>query len=210
LTAQQTNITGGDQTCVFVDGPLSLAGLVQGSWTVGCSKDIYLIDDIRYTCLNLNTYLVPSDCNDYLGLVSETRVIIANTWANGRENQFQGQDIIINAAIVALGDTTGSFTFDQQNDTWDAYIGPSPDERGQIHLNGSVTQRFRGYVHRSNRGGTGYLKDYKYDYRFLTQRPPCFMDAVDQSGRALFDIVQWGQAVENPTDIRDNKRVLYN
>jgi hypothetical protein len=210
LTAQQTNITGGDQTCIFIAGPLSVAGVVSGSWTIGCSKDIYLIDNIRYTCLNLNTFMIPPDCNDYLGLVSETRVIIANTWENGRENQAQGQDIIINAAIVALGDTTGSFTFDQQNDIWDAYIGPNPDERGQIHLNGSVTQRFRGYVHRSNQGGTGYLKDYKYDDRFLTQRPPCFMDAVDQSGRALFDIVQWGQAVEKPEDIRANRRVLYN
>jgi hypothetical protein len=211
LTAHLTPITGGDQTCVFVDGPLSLAGLVQGSWTVGCSKDVYLIDDVKYPCWNPSINpAVPLDCNDYMGLVSETRVIIANTWANGRENSAQGSDIVINAAIVALGDTTGSFTFDQQNDTWDAYIGPSPDNRGQIHLNGSVTQRFRGYVHRGNNGSTGYLKDYKYDSRFLTTRPACFMDAVDQSGRALFDILQWGQAMENPTDIRDNKRVLYN
>jgi len=136
--------------------------------------------------------------------------MIANTWANGRENSSQGADIVICAAIVALGDTAGCFTFDQQNDTWDTYIGPNPDERGQIHLRGSVTQRFRGYVHRSNQGGTGYLKDYDYDFRFLVHRPPCFLDAVDQSGRALFDVVQWGQAVESQEDIRRNYRVRYN
>jgi hypothetical protein len=211
LTAHQVPIQGTGNTCIFVNGPLSLAGLVSGAWTVGCSHDIYLIDDVKYPCWNPSLDpAVPLDCGDFLGIVSETRVVIANTWANGRDNSSQGQDIVITAAIVGLGETTGSFTFDQQNDVGDAYIGPSPDDRGQIHLNGSVTQRYRGYVHRRNNISTGYLKDYKYDKRFLTHRPPCFMDAVDQSGRALFDIVQWGQAVENPNDVRANKRVLYN
>ncbi|MBU0691807.1 hypothetical protein KKH18_08325, partial [bacterium] len=66
------------------------------------------------------------------------------------------------------------------------------------------------YVHRSNQGGTGYLKVYAYDDRFVLHRPPCFFDAVDQSGRALFDVVQWGQAVEEQQAIRNDIRVRYN
>jgi hypothetical protein len=202
----------GENTCVFVEGPMTMLGEVTGAWTVGCSEDIFLIDDIKYSCyMPNNDPPVDPACNDYLGIVSEGRVVIANTWANGRENSAQGTSIIINAAIVCLGEQIGSFTFDQQNDTWESYIcNCAPDNRGQIILWGSVTQRRRGYVHRSNRGSTGYLKDYKYDERFLSRRPPCFLDAVDQSGHALFNIVQWGQAVENPVDVRNDLRVRYN
>jgi hypothetical protein len=211
LTAQSADIPGGDNTCIFVERLLSVHGIVDGAWTIGCSEDIYLIDDLSYEELDWqHDYTIPPDCDDFCGIVSEKRVVIANTWANGRDNQAQGSNIIICAAIVALGEEAGSFTFDQQNDIWDTYIGPNPDERGRIHLRGSVTQRFRGYVHRSNNGGTGYLKDYDYDTRFLLNRPPCFLDAVDQSGRALFDFVQWGQAVEDPSDVSRDIRVRYN
>lgn len=212
LTAHHVTVPlNGTHTCIFVERPLSMHGVITGDWTIGCSEDIYLIDNITYTCLNWgDDFSIEPTCTDYCGIVSEKKVIIANTWANGRENQAQGSSIIICAAIVALGEDGGSFTFDQQNDVWDTYIGPNPDERGRIHLRGSVTQRFRGYVHRSNQGGTGYLKDYAYDDRFVLHRPPCFFDAVDQSGRALFDVVQWGQAVEEQQDIRNDIRVRYN
>lgn len=211
VSAHRINITNGGFTCIFVQGPLSMQGRVGLEWTIGCSEDIYLIDDVFYDCLDMaHDFTISSTCPDFCGIVSEKRVIIANTWANGRDNHSQGRDIVISAAVVALGDSTGSFTFDQQNDTWDTYIGPSPDDRGEIHLRGSVTQRFRGYVHRSNNGSTGYLKDYDYDDRFITHRPPCFFDAVDQSGRVKFDVVQWGQAVEDPNDVREKIFVRYN
>ncbi|MBU1636967.1 hypothetical protein KKC97_04795, partial [bacterium] len=103
-----------------------------------------------------------SSAVDMLALVAEGDVVIMNTWANGRDNQEQGGSIVICAFIVALGE---SFTFDQQNDTWDTYIGPNPDERGWIHLRGALVQYRHGYVHRSNNGGTGYLKDYDWDER---------------------------------------------
>jgi hypothetical protein len=115
-----------------------------------------------------------------LGLCSEANIIIANTWENGRDNGTVStsewkKDVIINGAILTLGE---SFTFQDQNDAlggnlpwWYYSNGPTPDERGQIHLWGSLAQYRRGYVHRSNHYGTGYLKDYHY-YNGLAQNPP--------------------------------------
>ena len=79
---------------------------------------------------------------------------------------------------------------------WYYSNGPYPDERGQIHLWGQVSQFRRGYVHRSNHGtggsnGTGYLKDYHYDERFYWDPPP-FYPYLDENYGIDRQIVAWG------------------
>jgi hypothetical protein len=154
---------------------------------------------------------------DILGIVSESNITIANTEANGRENggnYYPGDpnrnDIIITAAMVALGNETyanywGSFSFEDQNEPpptptiWEFFTAdysapqslPS-DERGDIFLWGAVTQRRRGYVHRSNHGGTGYGKEYHFDDRLRYMTPPYFIKATDSSGNAFFQVISWG------------------
>ncbi len=173
---------------IFFFGPLELMGRVQGSVTVGASETIRLIDDIWYVDSHQNGE-VDSSSSNVLGIVSEGDIFVANTWANGRMNSEQGTDIKINGGLVALGE---SFPFEDQNDVWEIYQGPYPDERGSIRMWGSIVQKRRGYVHRSRHGGTGYGKDYHYDFRFNTMPPPCYPDATDQHGHSLFDVVAWG------------------
>jgi hypothetical protein len=220
--------TGG--TCIFVDDPLWIEGRVQGRVTIGSSQTIRIINDIRYQdCLWPYSGGFPAPTsNNILGIVSESDVKVGNTWKNGRENSnmrgnsqpnHDSTDVVINAAIVALGE---SFTFENQNDPDSGYVcitpcncsadgrGGGPDDRGQLFIYGSITQMRRGYVHRSNCTSTGYLKQYVYDRRLLLTRPPCFFDVTDEAGHALFDIVQWGQAVEYPPEVRQWNVVRYN
>jgi len=186
LIANIPAIFGG---AMFVDGPAQLEGRVTGQVTVGASGDIRLVDNIWYTD-SYGLGVMDSNTTNMLGIVSESNIIVANTPENGRENMSMGGwDIYINAGMVALGE---SFTFEDQNDVWEGYYGPTPDERGTIRLWGSVAQKRRGYVHRSNHGGTGYGKDYHFDERFLQQQPPCYPDATDDLGHALFDVIAWG------------------
>ncbi len=198
---------------MFVDGQCEVDGVVTGKMTLGSSGDMWLIDDIRYQGAGAdngrfsdmptpeNVDNVRAQMKNFphqLGLVSESNIIIRDNNANGKENGFanggnQGvgrHSIIIDAAMVALGE---SFTFQHQNDDFEAYQGPEPDERGIIHLTGAVTQWRRGYVHRSNHGGTGYGKDYLYDFRLDERPPPFYLEAVDENGSGLFDIVSWGE-----------------
>jgi len=152
------------------------------------------MDNICYANVDPNNPVVEEDSPHMLGLISEQKIVIKDTYANGRADSQAGSDITITAALVALGE---SFTFEHQNDTDDTYRfctgdnAGSDDERGIIRLRGSVTQHRRGYVHRSNCGGTGYEKDYVYDNRLRNTAPPCFIEAVDENGSGLFDIVQW-------------------
>jgi hypothetical protein len=216
--ASMTSIELGSWPCVFVnEGKMDVLGVMDANYmglTLGCSDDIRIIDDLMYSGTNTSTGQLPLGCTSMLGLVGESWIYIANTWENGRENctgtTADHCHIVITAAIVALG---ASFQLEQMNDVNDPYICPTPpatDERGNIVMTGSITQRYRGYVHRQNHSGTGYGKVYHYDYRFLERRPPCFIGAQDDQGRALFNVVQWGQASEDPVDVARDRRVRYN
>ncbi len=184
---------------MFVDGQCEIEGTLTGSLTIGSRGDMWLINDVRYSLANERT----GDFNEddpavgILGLVSESDIIIDDNYFNGKENgwdvergNWNRHSIVITAGMVALG---SSFTFEHQNDDWEAYQGPVPDERGYIYLKGAVTQQRRGYVHRSNHVGTGYGKAYRYDFRFDRRPPPYYMEALDENGHGLFDIISWGE-----------------
>ncbi len=176
---------------VFVDGECEIEGDFYGNLTIGSAGNMWLIDNVKYVGSNAQTGFFDEDgMNHMLGLVSESNIIIKDTWANGRQNMTDGRSIIINAGMVALGE---SFTFQHMNDEWELYQGPAPDERGHIYLQGAVTQWRRGYVHRSNHDGTGYGKAYHYDFRFDTRPPPYYLEAMDENGNGLFDIISWGE-----------------
>jgi hypothetical protein len=197
---------------MFIDGQCEIEGVLSGTLTIGSAGDMWLIDDIRYDGSNVRTGFFGDDTPmeggmvNMLGLVSEKNVIIADNNKNGKAdgihvspNDWGRHSIAINAGIVALGE---SFTFQHQNDDFEAYQGPTPDERGWIYLKGAVTQWRRGYVHRSNHGtgqgnGTGYGKAYHYDFRFDRRPPPYYLEALDENGHGLFDIVSWGE--QTPT-----------
>jgi len=171
-----------DRAIIYVDGPVEVEGVLAGTLTVYSTGNIWLIDNVRYTGANRTTGWFdsrpPSQMRHMLGLVSEQNIIIKDNIVNGQGdgwNLARGDrnrnSIIINAALVSLG---GSFTFEHQNNQWELYQGPTPDERGYIYLVGSVAQRRKGYVHRSNHVGTGYGKSYNFDFRFHIDGPPGF------------------------------------
>jgi len=185
---------------IFCTGDLWLKGVFSGKLGIGASGSIRLLDDIRSTdSYASNNWFPPSNSNNYLTLISEASeltsqqhsdpwkgIIIANTTANGRENGLNAapadltrHSIVITAQVIALN---GSFTFEQQNDTWEPFQTTSTtvDNRGTIHLRGNLIQHRRGYVHRANHGGTGYLRDYRYDNRFLHNTPPFSLTFTSQ------------------------------
>ncbi len=151
---------------IFVDGYLELKGVFRGTGTVGARgypepggaflgyHCIRLMDDIRYYFANpVNGQFndTTGGYTDMLAIVSESNITIANTWENGRNNSSQGSDIVITAAMAALGDDSlehfwGSFSFEDQNEPlpspyiWEFYTGnynyESVDERGDIFRGG--------------------------------------------------------------------------
>ena len=164
---------------MFVDGQVEVEGVLNGQLTIYSSGNMWLLDNVIYEGSNPRTgWFEEEGMHHMLGLVSEGNIIIKNDTLNGRgdgwnqgRGDFNRHSIAINGSLVALGE---SFTFEHQNDEWEAYCGPSPDERGYIYLKGSIAQWRRGHLHRSNHIGTGYGKSWNYDFRLDSQAPPGF------------------------------------
>ncbi|MBT7790811.1 MAG: hypothetical protein HN757_18275, partial [Calditrichaeota bacterium] len=179
-----------DRGIIFVDGDVEVEGTLVGTLTIACSGNMYLLNDCVYEGADQYGQFEEDDMSHMMGLASENNIYIRNTIANGRNNGWgNGGDnlnehsIVITAALVALNE---SFTFEQQNNNWDRYQGPEPDERGYIYLKGSIAQYRRGYIRRSAHSGTGYGKSYHYDSRFLQNVPPGFAPGENRiiSGRS--------------------------
>ncbi|MCB2200073.1 T9SS type A sorting domain-containing protein [bacterium] len=169
---------------------------VRGIMTVACTDTMILLDNVMYAGYSLRAVGDPENLDprapenaavalDLLGLVAGSDILVGNTVENGRGNggvqgpldDHSNKHIVITAAMFAQN---GEFSFENQNNNpddphgWDGYwwCDPegdhalTPDERGAIFLHGSMGMSRRGYVHRSNCGGTGYEKVLMYDHRF--------------------------------------------
>ena len=140
-------------------------GRLNGRVTVGSSDTLYIRGKTVYSCWDDTNRVVPLDCNDALGLISEKWVLVSDRipyWHYG---------ITINAGIAAL---RGSFSIDR--------IYSDASEHQSLLVYGSLAQYHRGIVHvGSCGGGVGYCqKDYKYDDRFRKHPPPHFIPISDK------------------------------
>ncbi len=175
---------------IYNVGNLELSGeFVEGKTIIVTTGTIYLSDNICYMDVpadSFNSSREPMpDTEHMLNIMAGENIIVADTWENGRGNGVDigptdyhaRKHIVITAALQAV---SGSFTFEHHNDTWDEYRwcdpegdnADSPDERGTVWLRGALTQYRKHYLHRSNCGGTGYHKDFRYDIRFQDCPPP--------------------------------------
>jgi len=146
---------------IYVTGGAEVSGTLDGRLTIATSSNLYVVDDVTYRDSDENG---PSEgCDDVLGLVSGSDIIVENNEANQ-------QDCVIHGAIMALNQ---SFRVDGYN------VG---EPRGDLTIYGGLVQEFRGAIGTVVLTGegsevqivTGYRKDYHYDYRLRDMPPPGF------------------------------------
>lgn len=198
-----------DDATAYFACPIDIEGVCSTTLTIAAEGDIGLTDNIVYPSWDESDNSFDADETAKLLLISEEQMFVRNTWANGRENCAQGCNIVIHAYLVALG---GAFTFDQQNDFGDDYVCDCvPDERGSIIIYGGIANRSRGYVHRSNNGGTGYLKSYHWDDRLHDRAVPLFDEiGVEVTPVELnFGEVVIGESRELSVTIVPEQNVMY-
>jgi hypothetical protein len=147
-------------TTAFPDDENSNDGRLNGRVTVASSDTIYIRGKTVYSCWDEVNRIVPPNCNDALGLISEKWVLVSDRLP------YHHYGITINAGIAAL---RGSFSVDG--------IYSHCGEHQSLLVYGSLAQFHRGIVHRGSCGsGIGYCqKDYKYDDRFRRHPPPHFI-----------------------------------
>ncbi|NQT97266.1 MAG: hypothetical protein HQ562_05955 [Candidatus Marinimicrobia bacterium] len=189
-------------------GQVQVKGIVDGQYTIvtddptwyrrhdrsdrwdRCYNNIWLTDDIVYQDSNPITGAVTPLSPNRLGLISGGNIIIANTAPNGWKNRQEGQDIKINAALMALEE---SFVCHYWQNTLTGFHAPNEplpalsladgrgpykdihgfppiptltgasDLRGIVHLWGSIIQLRRGYMKRNSPGPYSAFPGVGYD-----------------------------------------------
>jgi hypothetical protein len=135
-------------------GDLTLAGTLDGRVTLVADGNINITNHIRYASNPTNT---PS--NDALGLISRKDIIIKKNAPKNLE---------IYAHLIAEGGLTAS-----ANDgmfTVENYDTRLTSACSNLNVYGGIVQNYRGPV--GTTGGKGYLKNYMFDTRFVTNPPP--------------------------------------
>ncbi|NQT34913.1 T9SS type A sorting domain-containing protein [bacterium] len=197
-----------------INGQCEVYGTLVGRLTISSSGDMYLIDNILYEGADPYTGEYDEEEMDHiLGLASGGDIIIKDNEKNGANDGFNRYDeddidhhsITINGSLIAWDE---SFTFEHQNDDWEPYQGPEPDQRGIIHLKGSLAQWRRGYVHRSNHWATGYSKNYDYDQRLMEDAPPGFEPEYYPYVRGSYDVLELSHGPYTFIDVSVRKLII--
>lgn len=140
----------------YMDGDVFIKGNLKGEVTVAAENYVYVTGDIKYTDAS----------TDVLGLVGNNAVWVWNPVTDSGGSVLNNNNRRIDAAILSV-----AHTFQVQN-----YA--SGGDRGDLTINGSIAQKFRGIV---RSGNNGYAKNYVYDPRLRYIAPPKFLSPVSTS-----------------------------
>ena len=196
----------------FFECPIRIAGTLAPDFPhiiFASSGDIGLDDDLVLAESTNDHHTIPQTATSSLALVAEGNIVVMNTWANGRNNQERGSDILIHAYLVALNE---SFTFRQRNDDEeDTYIFPGGvDLRGSIFLTGVLVQRRSAYLYLPNNEGTGFDMNFVYDSRLddwsldmFAWEPPAMFPTELDFGEVVVGETLWDSVLVTPV-IRSN------
>jgi len=137
---------------LFVNkGNLTISGTLDGSLTVGSSRDIVIPNNILYA----DDPRTDPSSNDVLGIIAESDVVIDHNAPTNLE---------INGCVMAMNT---SFMLE------DYWVGPA---KGTLSVYGGIIQNERGPVgtfnSSSGQKASGYSKNYSYDLRLLGSPPP--------------------------------------
>ncbi len=144
---------------VFVNGGLTVQGVLEGQLTLATNGQIEILDDVVYR-ESSETGPLPH-CSDVLGLIAGSDIVVGDTAPNQ-------DDCVIHATMVALDN---SFSVANWN---------TGAPRGDLTVWGSIIQSFRGsvgtgvLVEDEIHVITGFAKDYHYDWRLQDIYPPGF------------------------------------
>ena len=162
---------------VYVPGSVGVSGVVRGRITLYATGTITILDDLRYA-----TDPAAGICNDMLGLLAGTNVVVADnalltpqtvkwTGADVVKNVDDTKDLYVHGVMMALNTSFTVQNYDAGPDDVNDCEGTN-NGRGCLYLSGGLIQKERGAV--GLLSGRGFTKRYSYDRCAVVTPPPYF------------------------------------
>ncbi len=150
-------------------GNVYVSGTYSKSITIAAEEDLIINGNIYPTNVAGKLGSEPTG-TDTLGLIAGHYVRIYHPVTNKNcELASNGKESLENPWIyAAILSTNHSFAVDNFE---------CGELLGNLNVYGAIGQRFRGIV--GTTGGTGYIKDYKYDERLAVDEPPYFLNPIN-------------------------------
>ncbi len=151
-------------------GNAYVSGSYSKSLTIGAQENVIIKGNVYPTSVEGSLGSAPTGTAT-LGLIAggDVRVYHPLTEENCQYHAKNAEGSLYSPWIyAAILSTNHSFVVDNYN---------CGEALGKLHVYGAIAQRFRGIV--GTTGGTGYLKDYKYDERLAVDEPPYFLNPIN-------------------------------
>jgi type II secretory pathway pseudopilin PulG len=142
-------------------GTVYVKGTYKKSLTIAGEDELVINGEIYPTSVASSLGSAPTGTAT-LGLIASKYVRVYHECNRG--SQTNGTSLANPWIYAAILSTAHSFIVDQYD---------CGAQLGKLHIYGAIAQNYRGTVGTS--GGTGYLKDYKYDERLATEEPPYYL-----------------------------------
>jgi len=162
--------TQSEETLQTNCGNVYVSGTYSSSLTIGAEENLIINGNIYPTNVEGKLGSAPTG-TDTLGLIAggDVRVYHPLTGRSCSSKVKNEKGSLTNPWIyAAILSTNHSFVVDNFE---------CGEELGKLHVYGAIAQRFRGIV--GTTGGTGYIKDYKYDERLAVDEPPYFLNPIN-------------------------------
>jgi Tfp pilus assembly protein PilE len=150
-------------------GNVYVSGTYSKSITIAAEEDLIINGNVYPTSVAGKLGTEPTG-TDTLGLIAGHYVRVYHPVTNNNcELAKNGKESLENPWIyAAILSTNHSFAVDNYE---------CGESLGNLNVYGAIGQRFRGIV--GTTGGTGYIKDYKYDERLAVDEPPYFLNPIN-------------------------------
>jgi Tfp pilus assembly protein PilX len=149
-------------------GDVYVSGTYSKSLTIAAEENVIINGNIYPTNVAEKLGSEPSG-TDTLGLIAGSYVRVYHPLKGTTCSSGNGAGSLENPWIyAAILSTNHSFAVDNYG---------CGEALGKLHVYGAIAQRFRGIV--GTTGGTGYIKDYKYDERLAVDEPPYFLNPLN-------------------------------
>jgi len=155
----------------WFDSPVWIQGTIDGQLTLGCSKEIWITDDLLFAASTPGQGPDPG-CDDLLGLVAVEDIYIKDTVPNGTDCELHGIFMSLNRRFQVEG--------------WN-----NPPARGTLTIWGGIIadQAWRVGTWVQGVARSGYDRNWHYDPRMLQLFPPFFPLTGDMM------IVSWAEVI---------------